>query len=56
GSSHPHAGIGSAGATALDSTLPIIKQACSPEAVPTAMVSGLILTVLAPIAITTALA
>lgn len=46
---HPKVSIGSAGATALDSTLPIIKQACQPEAVPLALVSGFILTILAPI-------
>lgn len=47
-----HVSIGSAGATALDSTLPIIKQACSPDAVPLALVSGFILTLLAPVFIT----
>ncbi|MDQ7990691.1 MAG: lysine exporter LysO family protein [Candidatus Dactylopiibacterium sp.] len=52
GRRHPHAGIGSAGATALDSTLPIVKQACAPEAVPLALVSGFVLTVLAPVFIT----
>lgn len=41
--------IGSAGATALDSTLPIVKQACHPDAVPLALVSGFILTILAPV-------
>ncbi|MDA8444971.1 lysine exporter LysO family protein [Paracidovorax valerianellae] len=46
---HPAIGIGSAGATALDSTLPIVKQACHPDAIPLALVSGFILTVLAPV-------
>lgn len=45
----PAIGIGSAGATALDSTLPIVKQACHPDAVPLALVSGFILTILAPV-------
>ncbi|WP_235801967.1 lysine exporter LysO family protein [Halopseudomonas pelagia] len=48
----PQVSIGSAGATALDSTLPIIKQACSPDAVPMALVSGFLLTILAPVFIT----
>lgn len=48
----PYVSIGSAGATALDSTLPIIKQACSPDAVPLALVSGFLLTLLAPVFIT----
>lgn len=52
GRHEPHVSIGSAGATALDSTLPIIKQACSPEAVPLALVSGFLLTLLAPVFIT----
>ncbi|AVS73214.1 lysine exporter LysO family protein [Paracidovorax cattleyae] len=46
---HPAVGIGSAGATALDSTLPIVKQACHPDAVPMALVSGFVLTILAPV-------
>ncbi|HAB5395124.1 TPA_asm: DUF340 domain-containing protein [Salmonella enterica subsp. enterica serovar Mbandaka] len=45
----PQISIGSAGATALDSTLPIIKQACSPDAVPLALISGFLLTLLAPV-------
>lgn len=44
--------IGASGATALDSTLPIIKQTCRPIEVPTALVSGLILTLVAPFLIT----
>lgn len=43
--------IGVAGATALDSTLPIIRQACAKEAISLAIVSGFILTVLSPILI-----
>lgn len=49
GRHQPQVSIGSAGATALDSTLPIIKQACSPDAVPLALVSGFLLTLLAPV-------
>lgn len=44
--------IGASGATALDSTLPIIKQTCRATEVPTALVSGLILTLIAPFLIT----
>ncbi|MFC5475229.1 lysine exporter LysO family protein [Paraherbaspirillum soli] len=40
--------IGASGATALDSTLPIIKQTCSPSSIPIALTSGLILTLFAP--------
>lgn len=49
GRHQPQVSIGNAGATALDSTLPIIKQACSPDAVPLALVSGFLLTLLAPV-------
>lgn len=52
----PQMGIGSAGATAMDSTLPIIKQACSPDVVPVAVVSGFLLTLLAPVLIAAFLA
>ncbi|WP_137297605.1 lysine exporter LysO family protein [Psychromonas sp. SP041] len=44
--------VGAAGATSLDSTLPIIKQTCSQETIPIALMSGLLLTLLAPILIT----
>ncbi|MBI0326199.1 lysine exporter LysO family protein [Burkholderia plantarii] len=40
--------IGASGATALDSTLPVIKQTCEPRHIPTAMISGLILSLAAP--------
>ena len=40
--------IAAGGATSLDSTLPIIKQTCSASYVPLALVSGFVLTVLAP--------
>ena len=44
----PVVGLAAAGATAMDSSLPIIKQVCSPSAIPMAMVSGFLLTLLAP--------
>ncbi len=52
GKNHPKVSIGSAGATALDSTLPIIKQTCSSDSVPLALVSGFLLTAVAPFFIT----
>lgn len=52
GEKRPKVSIGSAGATALDSTLPIIKQTCSPSNLPLALVSGFLLTALAPFFIT----
>ena len=44
----PVVGLAAAGATAMDSSLPIIKQVCSPSVIPMAMVSGFLLTLLAP--------
>ncbi len=52
GEKHPKVAIGAAAATALDSTLPIIKQTCSSSYIPIALFSGFILTVLAPVFIT----
>ncbi len=52
GQKRPKLAIGASGATALDSTLPIIKQTCSSNYIPTALFSGFVLTVLAPIFIT----
>lgn len=46
---YPRSAISSAGATAMDVTLPMIKQACGNEFIPHAMVSGLVLSILAPI-------
>lgn len=40
--------IAAGGATSLDSTLPIIKKTCNASYVPMALVSGFILTVIAP--------
>ena len=46
---YPRSAISSAGATAMDVTLPMVKQACGNEFIPHAMVSGFILSVLAPV-------
>lgn len=46
---YPRAAISAAGATAMDVTLPMVKQACGNDFIPHAMVSGFILSVLAPI-------
>ncbi|MDQ8935400.1 lysine exporter LysO family protein [Acinetobacter rudis] len=46
---YPRSAISSAGATAMDVTLPMIKQACGNEFIPHAMVSGMVLSILAPI-------
>ncbi len=48
---YPRSAISSAAATAMDVTLPMVKQACGNEFIPHAMVSGFILSVLAPIAV-----
>lgn len=48
---YPRSAISSAGATAMDVTLPMVKQACGNDFIPHAMVSGFVLSVLAPIAV-----
>ena len=48
---YPRAAISAAGATAMDVSLPMVKQACGHDFIPHAMVSGFILSVLAPIAV-----
>ncbi|MEQ1410410.1 lysine exporter LysO family protein [Acinetobacter indicus] len=48
---YPRAAISSAGATAMDVTLPMVKQACGNDFIPHAMVSGFVLSVLAPIVV-----
>jgi uncharacterized membrane protein YbjE (DUF340 family) len=48
---YPRAAIASAGATAMDATLPMVKQACGNDFIPHAMVSGFILSILAPVAV-----
>ncbi|WP_019613816.1 lysine exporter LysO family protein [Psychromonas ossibalaenae] len=44
--------IGAGGATSLDTTLPIIKQRCESDLIPIALVSGFILTLIAPVLMT----
>lgn len=48
---YPRSAISSAGATSMDVTLPMVKQACGNDFIPHAMVSGFILSILAPIAV-----
>lgn len=48
---YPRSAIASAGATSMDATLPMVKQACGNDFIPHAMVSGFILSILAPIAV-----
>lgn len=48
---YPRSAISSAGATAMDVTLPMVKQACGNAFIPHAMVSGFVLSLLAPIAV-----
>lgn len=43
------ASVAVCGATAADSTLPFVRQACDSSAIPVALVSGLVLTLLAPV-------
>ena len=47
----PRSAIAAAGATSMDATLPMVKQACGNAFIPHAMVSGFILSILAPIAV-----
>jgi len=48
---YPHTGVGTGGATAMDFTLPIIQKSGGSDAVPMAIVSGFILTLIGPVAI-----
>ncbi|AOA57976.1 lysine exporter LysO family protein [Acinetobacter larvae] len=48
---YPRAAIATAGATAMDVTLPMVKQSCGNQFIPHAMVSGFILSIVAPIAV-----
>ncbi len=48
---YPRAAIASAGATSMDVTLPMVKQACGNDFIPHAMLSGFILSVLAPVVV-----
>ena len=47
----PRSAISSAGATSMDATLVMVKQSCGTHYIPYAMMSGLILTLLAPLLI-----
>lgn len=48
GGRYANSSIGVCAATAMDTTLPFVRKACNYEYVPTAIISGLILTVAAP--------
>ena len=48
GGKYANSSIGVCAATAMDTTLPFVRKACNYEYVPTAIISGLILTVAAP--------
>ena len=48
---YPRAAISAAGATSMDVTSPMVKQACGNDFIPHAMVSGFVLSILAPIAV-----
>ncbi|EPW3447198.1 lysine exporter LysO family protein, partial [Acinetobacter baumannii] len=48
----PRPAISSAGATSMDVTLAMVKQSCGTHYVPHAMMSGLLLSLLAPLLIT----
>lgn len=45
----PHIGIGIAGATSMDVSLPLIEKCCGPEAVPVSITSGAGLSLLVPL-------
>lgn len=48
---YPQASIATAGATAMDATLPMIRQSCGDSFIPHALISGLILSIIAPISV-----
>lgn len=48
GRNFANSSVGVCGATAMDTTLPFVRKACHYEYVPTAIISGLILTIAAP--------
>lgn len=48
GRNYSNSSIGVCAATAMDTTLPFVRKACNYEYVPTAIISGLVLTVTAP--------
>ncbi len=45
----PHIGIGIAGATSMDVTLPLIEKSCGPDSVPVSIASGAALSLLVPV-------
>lgn len=45
----PQIGIGVAGATSMDVTLPLIEKSCGPDSVPLSITSGAILSLLVPV-------
>lgn len=49
GNRYAQASIGSCGATAADTTLPFIRQACGQTFIPVALMSGLVLTLVGPL-------
>ena len=48
GRNFANSSVGVCGATAMDTTMPFVRKACHYEYVPTAIISGLILTIAAP--------
>lgn len=48
GRNYANSSVGVCAATAMDTTLPFVRKACNYEYVPTAIISGLVLTVAAP--------
>ncbi len=49
GTRYPHIAIGLGGATSMDVTLPLIERSCGAKAVPLAIASGAILSLLVPV-------
>ncbi len=45
----PHIGIGVAGATSMDVSLPLVEKCCGPESVPVSVASGALLSLLVPV-------
>ncbi|WP_263262226.1 lysine exporter LysO family protein [Pseudomonas sp. RIT-PI-S] len=56
GATLPMACIGATGATAMDATLPIVRQTCPPDTLRYALASGFVLSMLAPLLISVFLA
>lgn len=48
-SRYPHIGIGIAGATSMDVTLPLIEKSCGAESVPLSITSGALLSLIVPV-------